>query len=174
MSSIEVRVHPVFIPLDSLLAQVNGVYNAIDVEGDLVGKVIFYGQGAGPSPTSSAVIADVINIAQNINREVECITKLPFGEKKKIKPMSDIETQYYIRLSAFDQVGVLAKISKILGDKLISIASVIQKESDPSTQTAEVVIMTHKAREKAVQEALDEMKHLSVVKEISNFVRVEA
>jgi homoserine dehydrogenase len=172
--SIEARVHPVFIPEDALLAQVNGVYNAIDVEGDLVGKVIFYGQGAGPAPTSSAVIADVINIAQNINRGVECVTKLPFGDIKAIKPMNDIETQYYVRLSVFDQAGVLAQISKILGDKSISIASVIQKESDPSTKTAEVVIMTHTAREEAVQEALKAVKQLSVVKEISNFVRVEA
>jgi homoserine dehydrogenase len=171
--SIEVRVHPVFIPEDALLAQVNGVYNAIDVEGDLVGKVIFYGQGAGPAPTSSAVVADVINIAQSINRGVECVTKLPFGDNKTIKPMKDIETKYYVRLSVFDQAGVLAQISKILGDKSISIASVIQKESDPSTKTAEVVIMTHTAREEAVQEALKAVKQLSVVKEISNFVRVE-
>jgi homoserine dehydrogenase len=172
--SVEVRVHPVFIPEDALLAKVEGVYNAIDVDGDLVGKVIFYGQGAGPLQTSSAVVADVVNIAQSINRGVECIPKLPFGDKKAIKPMADIETRYYVRMSVVDQAGVLAQISKILGDKSISIASVLQKESDPSTQTAEVVIMTHTAREKAVQEALAEMQHLRVVKEISNFVRVEA
>jgi homoserine dehydrogenase len=172
--SIEVRVHPVFIPEDALLAKVNGVYNAIDVEGDLVGKVIFYGQGAGPSPTSSAVVADVINIAQSINRGVECIPKLPFGDTNTIKPMADIETRYYVRMTVFDQAGVLAQISRVLGDKSISIASVLQKESDPSTHTAEIVIMTHTAREKAVQEALKEMKNLKVVKEVSNFVRVEA
>lgn len=172
--SIEARVHPVFIPEDALLAKVDGVYNAIDVEGDLVGKVIFYGQGAGPSPTSSAVVADVVNIAQSIHHGVECIPKMPFGNQKVIRPMADIETRYYVRMSVADQAGVLAQISKILGDKSISIASVLQKESDPATQTAEVVIMTHTARERAVQEALAEMQHLNAVKEISNFVRVEA
>lgn len=171
---VEARVHPVFIPEDALLAKVNGVYNAIDVEGDLVGKVIFYGQGAGPLPTSSAVVADVINIAQSIIRGVECIPKLSVGGGQTIKPMADIETRYYVRMNVVDRAGVLAQISRILGDKSISIASVIQKESDPSTQSAEVVIMTHTARERAVQDALKEMKDLAVVKEISNFVRVEA
>ncbi len=172
--SIEARVHPVFIPEDDLLAKVNGVYNAIDVEGDLVGKIIFYGQGAGPSPTSSAVIADVINIAQSINRGVECIPKLPIGNRQAIKPMDDIETRYYVRMNVADQAGVLAQISKVLGDNAISLSSVIQKESDPSTQTAEVVIMTHNAKERAVQKALKETERLPVVKEISNFIRVEA
>ncbi len=172
-SGIETRVHPVFIQEDALLAKVNGVYNAIDVEGDLVGKVIFYGQGAGPLPTSSAVVADVVNIAQSIVRGVECVPKVSDGGKQAIKPMADVETRYYIRMNIVDQAGVLAQISKILGDKLISIASVIQKESDHFTKSTEIVIMTHNAKEKAVQEALREMKSLSVVKEISNFVRVE-
>lgn len=172
-SEIETRVHPVFIQEDALLAKVNGVFNAIDVEGDLVGKVIFYGQGAGPLPTSSAVIADVVNIAQSIVRGVECIPKVSDGANQAIKPMADVETRYYIRMNIVDQAGVLAQISKILGDKSISIASVIQKESDQSTKSTEIVIMTHKAREKAVQEALGEMKKLAVVKEVSNFVRVE-
>ncbi|MFC1905827.1 homoserine dehydrogenase [Chloroflexota bacterium] len=170
---IETRVHPVFIPEDALLAKVNGVYNAIDIEADLVGKVIFYGQGAGPSPTSSAVIADVVNIAQCIVKGVECVPKLTIGGNQIIKPMADIETRYYVRMNVVDQPGVLAQISKILGDKSISIASVIQKESDPSTHSAEVVIMTYTAKERAVQDALQEMKDLEVVKETSNFVRVE-
>jgi homoserine dehydrogenase len=173
-NGVEARVHPVFITEDALLAKVDGVYNAIDIEGDLVGKVIFYGQGAGPLPTSSAVVADVINIAQSINRGLECIPKWPFGGEQTIKPMSAIETRYYVRMSVFDQAGVLAQISKILGDRSISIASVLQKESDPSTRTAEIVIMTHSACEKDVQTALNDMKHLKVVKEVSNFVRVES
>ena len=163
-----------FIPEDSLLAKVDGVYNAIQVEGDLVGKVIFYGQGAGPSATSSAVVADVINIAQNISHGVDNAPRLLMGRGQAIKPMADIETRYYVRMSVADRAGVLAQISKILGDHSISISSVIQKETDPSTQTAEIVIMTHPAEEQAVQKALKETKHLGVVKEISNFVRVEA
>ena len=172
--SIEARVHPVFIPEDSLLAKVDGVYNAIHVEGDLVGKVIFYGQGAGPSATSSAVVADIINIAQSINRGTSSAPELPFASEQTIKPMAEIETRYYVRMSVADRPGVLAQISKILGDHSISISSVIQKEADPSTQIAEIMIMTHPANEQEVQQALKEAEQLPVVKEISNFVRVEA
>jgi homoserine dehydrogenase len=171
--NIEARVHPVFIPENSLLAKVDGVFNAIDVEGDLVGKVIFYGQGAGPLPTSSAVVADVINIAKSITQGIENISKLPTGNKINLKSMSEIETCYYLRMNVVDQAGVLAQISKILGDNSISIASVIQKEYEPATQTAEIVIMTHPAVEKALQDALKKMERLPVVKEISNCVRVE-
>jgi homoserine dehydrogenase len=173
-NSVEARVHPVFIPEDFLLAKVDGVYNAIDVEGDLVGKLIFYGQGAGPSATSSAVVADIISIAQDINRGTITLPKLPSAKGRTVKPMSEIETRYYMRMNVADKAGVLAQISKVLGDHDISISSVIQKESDPSTQLAEIVIMTHRAKEKAVQQALEETKRLAVVNEISNFVRVEA
>ena len=88
--------------------------------------------------------------------------------------MAEIETRYYMRMGVADQAGVLAQISKILGDHAISISSVIQKETDPSTKIAEIVIMTHPAKEQAVQQALKEAGRLAVVKEISNFVRVEA
>lgn len=173
-NSIEARVHPVFIPEDFLLAKVDGVYNAIDVEGDLVGKLIFYGQGAGPSATSSAVVADIVSIAQDINRGTITLPKLPSAKGRTVKPMSEIETRYYMRMNVADKAGVLAQISRVLGDHNISISSVIQKESDPTTQLAEIVIMTHRAKEKAMQQALEETKHLDVVNEISNFVRVEA
>jgi len=170
---IEVRVHPVFIPEDSLLAKVTGVYNAIQVEGDLFGKVIFYGQGAGAQPTSSAVIADVIGIARNIvKRRINAVQYPP--RNLPIKPISDIEMCYYLRLKVKDAPGVLAIISKTLGDHLISISSVIQKETDAAKQTAEIVITTHPAREQAMQEALKETRRLEVVREISNFVRIEA
>jgi homoserine dehydrogenase len=172
--SIEARVHPVFIPEDSLLAKVDGVYNAVHVEGDLVGKVIFYGEGAGPRATSSAVVSDIIKITQNINRGTTDIPKLPFASGRTVKPMGDIETRYYMRMSVADKAGVLAQISRILGDHAISISSVIQKETDLSTQIAEIVIMTHPAKEQAVQQALKKAERLAVVKEITNFVRVEA
>jgi homoserine dehydrogenase len=172
--SIEARVHPVFIPEDSLLAKVDGVYNAILVEGDLVGQVIFYGEGAGPRATSSAVVSDIIKIAQDISSGKARAPRLPFATGRTVMPMAEIKTRFYMRMSVADQPGVLAQISKILGDHAISISSVIQKETDPSTKIAEIVIMTHPAEEQAVQKALKETKHLGVVKEISNFVRVEA
>jgi homoserine dehydrogenase len=172
-NSIEARVHPVFIQEDSLLAKVDGVYNAILVEGDLVGQVIFYGQGAGPKATSSAVVSDIIKIAQDINNGKPSAPRLPFASNLMVIPMAKVNTRYYMRLSIADQPGVLAQISKILGDHDISIASVIQKETDASTRVAEIVIMTHQAEEQAVQKALKETERLEVVKEVSNFVRVE-
>jgi homoserine dehydrogenase len=171
---IEVRVHPVFIPEESLLAKVDGVYNAILVEGDLVGKVLFYGEGAGALPTSSAVISDVVSAAQDILSGGGSGVRWRLEPGKRIKPMAELETRYYLRLNVADQPGVLAQVAKVLGDHLISISSVIQQAADSVAQTAEIVIMTHPAKEAAMQQALAELTHLAVVKAISNFIRVEA
>jgi len=173
--SIEVRVHPVFILEDSLLAKVDGVYNAVLVEGDLVGKILFFGEGAGALPTSSAVVADIVSAAQDI------VIGIGIGNRarwtlepgKAIKPMAELETRYYLRMEVADRPGVLAQISKVLGNHLISISSVIQKVTGSVTQTAEIVIMTHPAQEKAMQQALEELAHLTMVREINNFIRVE-
>jgi homoserine dehydrogenase len=170
---IEARVHPVFIPLDSFLAKINGVFNAVMVDGDLTGEVAFTGRGAGPLPTSSAVVADLLMIAKDISAtgearsQPECINL-----KRRVLSMDDITTKYYIRMSISDQAGVLAQIASVLGKHDISIASAIQKQSDKSNKVAEIVIMTHPARERAVQQAFNEFNDLTVVKEISNFVRV--
>ena len=171
--SIEVRVHPVFIPEDSLLAKVDGVYNAIQVEGDLVGKVLFFGEGAGALPTSSAVTANVVAAAQDVILGIGSRTRWGAQPGKGIKPMSEIRTRYYLRLNVADRPGVLAQIAKLLGDQQISISSVIQKVVDPVAQTAEIVIMTHPAQEEAMQTALGGLTHLAAVNEISNFIRVE-
>jgi homoserine dehydrogenase len=169
---IEARVHPVLISENALLAKVDGVYNAVLVEGDLVGNVIFYGRGAGPQPTSSAVIADVVSVAQDI---LLCsgprVKWLP--QHRAIKPMTEVITRYYIRMSVADRAGVLTQITRVLGDNQISISACIQKEVDVSTMSAEIVIMTHPSNEASLQKALKEMSTLSVVKEISNFIRVE-
>jgi homoserine dehydrogenase len=171
---IEVRVHPVFIPEESLLAKVDGVYNAILVEGDLVGRVLFYGEGAGALPTSSAVVADVVSAARDIVTDAGSRVSWRLEPGKKIKPMAELETRYYLRLNVTDQPGVLAQVAKVLGRHKISISSVIQKAMDAAAQTAEIVIMTHPAKEAAMQKALGEFGHLPVVKAISNFIRVEA
>ncbi|HJX12689.1 MAG TPA: homoserine dehydrogenase [Dehalococcoidales bacterium] len=171
--AIEARVHPVFLPEKSFLAKVDGVYNAVQVETDLAGKVLFMGQGAGPLPTSSAVIADVVASARKIVLGIGSVSVWKAVAGKRIRPMDEIETQYYIRMSAADRPGVLARIATVFGDNEISIASAIQPESNDVTQTAELVIMTHPAREKDVQQALRELDKLDVVREISNFIRVE-
>jgi homoserine dehydrogenase len=171
--SIEARVHPVFMPEDSFLAKVDGVYNAVLVEGDLAGKVLFFGEGAGAMPTSSAVIADIVSSARKIVLGIGSESKQKLESGKSVKPMSEIETRYYLRLNAADRPGVLAKISKVFGDLSISISSAIQQEVDPRAQTAEIVLMTYIAPEKAMQQALVEIDKLDVVREISNFIRVE-
>jgi homoserine dehydrogenase len=170
---VEARVHPVFIPEDFLLAKVSGVYNAIQVEGDLVGKLIFYGRGAGAQPTSSAIISDVIAVGQSIASGKKVPSVMRQAQPKPVRPVSELQTRYYLRMTVADQPGVLAQIAKILGDGSISIASVIQKEADVATQTATIVIMTHPAREEFMQRALAEMKKLPAVTEICNLIRVE-
>ena len=171
--AVEMRVHPVFLPQDSQLAKVDGVYNAVQVEGDLAGKVIFYGEGAGALRASSAIMADVLTIAKNICHGVNSAPNVQLNQKLRVKPMSDIKTRYYFRLNVADRPGVLAQISKVLGDNSISISSVIQKESDFNAQTAVLVGLTHTSEEKAVQKALELLEKLTVVNEISNFIRVE-
>jgi homoserine dehydrogenase len=171
---IEVRVHPVFLPEDSLLAKVDGVYNAVLVEGDLVDKVLFFGQGAGPLPTSSAVVADIVASAREIRLGVAAGSGWRLGPVRVIKPMSDVITRYYLRLNIADRPGVLAQIARVLGEHQISISSAIQKLADPVAETAEIVIITHSAQEKNMQSALSELGKLTVVKEIGSFIRVEA
>lgn len=172
-NTIEVRVHPVLLPEDTFLAKVDGVYNAVEVQGDLVGKVLFFGEGAGARPTSSAVIADIVYSAQKISRGIGGKTRLRLDSGRSIKPMSAVETEYYLRITAADRPGVLAQIARTFGDHLISISSAIQRETDDAAQSAEIVIMTHPAKEAAMQQALAELARLPVVKEVSNFIRVE-
>ena len=170
---VEVRVHPVFIPEGSLLANVDGVYNAVLVVGDLVDKVLFFGQGAGPLPTSSAVIADVVSAAREVLAGVGGGAGRDFSSGVTLRPMTDIDTRYYLRLNIDDRPGVLARIASVLGERNISISSAIQKVADKAAQTAEIVVITHPARESAMQSALDEMANLSGLREVSNFIRVE-
>jgi homoserine dehydrogenase len=169
---LEVRVHPVLISENTLLARVDGVFNAVMVEGDLVGNVMFYGRGAGPNPTSSAVVADIVSAAQDIVFSSGARVRW-HAQPKTIKPMSAVITRYYLRMTTPDRSGVITQITRVLGDNNISISGLVQKETDNTTQSAEIVIMTHPANEAAMQKALAEMSNLSVVKEISNFIRVE-
>jgi homoserine dehydrogenase len=170
-SDIEMRVHPVLLPSESYLAKVDGVYNAVLVDGDLTGHVTFTGKGAGPLPTSSAVAADIVAAARQVLSGQPAVVWQP-EEKKAIKPMSQIVTRYYIRMAIADQPGVLAQVASTLGANSISIASAIQKETEPD-QTAEIVIMTHPAKEEAMQAAFADFKKLPVIKEVHNFLRVE-
>lgn len=169
---VQARVHPAMLPADEPLAKVDGVLNAIQVEGDLLGRVSFQGRGAGPGPTTSAVIADVLDAARSI---ISGHSPSANGAEtpSKIIPMSDLLTRYYLRITVVDQPGVLAKIASVLGEAQISISSVIQKETHLDARTAELVIMTHEAREASMHQALDAMRNLAEVQEIGSFLRVE-
>jgi homoserine dehydrogenase len=171
--SVRARVHPALIAADESLAKVDNVFNAVEVEGDLLGRVLFQGQGAGSLPTTSAVVADVLDLAHDLAHGSPGRVLEQVDAALPVRPMADLETRYYLRITVSDRPGVLAQIAKVLGDHAISIASVIQKEADEAAQTAELVIMTHTSQEAAMQRALDELCRLSVVSEVGSFVRVE-
>jgi homoserine dehydrogenase len=168
------RVAPVLLPQSEPLARVDGVYNAVQVVGDLTGTVLFQGRGAGADPTSSAVVADLLDLAHSIvlgNRERKYWG--PEGDVP-VLGLETLELRYYIRITVTDRPGVLAQIAKTLGDHDVSIAAVSQKEADAEEGTAELVIMTHNAREGAMQAALAAMAGLEVVAGVRSFLRVEA
>ncbi len=169
---VRARVHPALIANEEPLAKVDGVLNAVQVEADLTGRVLFQGPGAGSFPTTSAVIADVLDAAQSIiggRREVHSEEEAP----SRVLSMNELRTRYYIRLTVVDRPGVLAQIAAVLGEAGISISSVIQKEADEASQTAELVIMTHESREASMLAALGALEKLDCVDGIGNFLRVE-
>lgn len=167
---VEVRVHPTLIPVTHPLAAVNDVFNAIYVRGDAVGETMFYGRGAGEMPTASAVTADVMDAARNVLRDVQGIIACTCYDDLPVKDMGETRSKYYIRLSVADRPGVLASIAYAFGDKEVSLASVIQKQTDGDH--AEIVLVTHRVRERNLQEALNIIRHLSSVKDVCNFIRV--
>ena len=170
---LSLRVHPALVPQEQLLAKVEGVFNAIEIEGDLVRRVLFHGQGAGPLPTSSAVVGDVVDIARSMLSEGGTVRPGPVSRTLRISPIEKLVTRYYARLTVADRAGVLAQITRVLGELNISIASVIQKNADPEAQTAEIVVTTHPAQEKGLQRALSKIEQLDVVIEVGNLIRVE-
>jgi homoserine dehydrogenase len=177
--AIEARIHPTMIPFDHLLSSVNSNYNALHIRGDASGSVFLYGQGSGMMPTASAVVADLIDIARDIqkgiSRRVPSRSLSEGGiEEIDLMPMDEIVTNYYFRFSALDRPGVLSRISGILGKYNISIASVIQKGRAPDrTGSVPVVMTTHESREKDVRAALKEIDRLAVLKGKTVRIRIE-
>ncbi len=149
---------------DNPLSSVNGVFNAILVDGNAVGEVMFYGQGAGMMPTASAVVADIMDVKNHIVIQNGC-------EDADLLPVVDTASKYYIRLIAIDKPGVMSKITGILGDKGISLLSVVQK--GVLKDTAEIVLITHIANTGKVFEALDEIQNMKEVESIESVIRVE-
>lgn len=170
---IQVGVHPTLIPEDLLLAKVDGVFNAIQIDTDVAGRILLYGRGAGPEPTASAVIADVLRIAKAISVGQGNGWPASASAPKAIKPIEDRESQFYVRMTVDDTYGVMAQITHIFQELRISLASVIQKRSDQESNTAEIVLMTHPAPERAMLGSVEMMENLEAVREIGNVVRVE-
>lgn len=171
---LQARVHPSLLPMKHPLAEVSGVYNGIFLTGRFIGDMMFYGKGAGEKPTAVAVISDVIDIARNIR--AGCARRLPsiseeFSQRELVA-MDDIECRYYFRFNVIDRPGVLAKISKILGDHGISISAVMQKERH-AEDAVPVLIMSHRAQEASVRKALEIIDKLDVVKDKTVMIRIE-
>jgi len=174
---VEARVHPTLLPLNYLLSKVDGVFNAFYVRGDIVDSTLFYGRGAGMLPTASAVVSDIADIGRNIRAGIA--GRIPhLGYRKDVsKPkrymdINEITTNYYLRINVIDKPGVLAKITGILGDRDISIVSVIQKAA-LEQGFVPIVLLTHEARESNIRSAIREIESMQEVGGSSVVLRVE-
>ena len=170
---IQLGVHPALVPVRSLLGNVNGVFNAVWINGDVVGNTMYYGRGAGRAATSSAVVADLIDIGLNLIND--CPRRVPafpvFTSYHGMMGSEDIVSRFYVRLQIADRPGVLAKVSGVLGKHGISLASVTQKEVDqPSVP---MIMLTHQAHESDIQAALAEINLLDDVFEKPVLFRIE-
>lgn len=180
---IELRVHPTLIPATRLIANVDGVMNAILVKGDAVGPTLYYGAGAGAEPTASAVIADVVKVSRlvggkQVQEADQQVPALAFSDDHlcdyNILPIEDIETAYYLRISAIDKPGVLSRITQILSDAGISIEALIQKQPKEGEDRVPVILLTNYAIEKQIIEAIEKIEQLDSVQDKVVRIRVES
>jgi len=170
-TGIDVRVHPTMIPNSHPLASVSGVYNAIYVVGDAVGETMFFGEGAGSLPAASAVVGDLIEQARRIQTGCAPLVGCTCTETLAVRDIAELETEYYVRLAVADQPGVLAAVATVFGAHGVSIGSVIQKRAEGGV--AQIVYVTHLAREADVRSALVEIEALAVVTRVASVIRVE-
>ncbi len=177
-AGFELRVHPTLIPARQLIANVEGVMNAILVKGDAVGQTMYYGAGAGSEPTASAVVADLVDVARMLTADPEHrVPHLAFQHDRlsdaPILPMGEVETSYYLRLRVDDKAGVLAEITRILADQAISIEALVQKEPHPGEQQVDIIMLTHLTREKKIDAAITRIEALPVVSGRITRIRME-
>ncbi len=170
-NEVELRVHPVLIPQDKMIAKVDGVMNGISVVGDKVGETMFYGAGAGGDATASAVIANIIDIARRGKGSPMLGFENQPGEKITLMSKDNIKTKYYLRLEVADKSGTLAKIATILGDNSISIEAMLQKPL--KNATANLLLTTHTCIEKDILKAINELENSGVVISKPAMIRIE-
>jgi len=175
---IELRVHPTLIPAKRLIANVEGVMNAVLVKGDAVGPTMYYGAGAGAEPTGSAVVADLVDITRLHTADPEHrVPHLAFQPDRmsslKVLPMDEVVTSYYLRMQVADKPGVLADITRILADASISIDAMVQREPQEGEEQVDIIMLTHQAREKQVNAAIAKIEKLPVVTGKVTRIRLE-
>ena len=177
-NGVELRVHPTLIPADRLIANVNGVMNAVMVNGDAVGSTLYYGAGAGAEPTASAVVADIIDVVRTLttdpnNRvphlafQADSLSDLP------VLPVEEVETAYYLRLQAQDRPGVLAKVATILSERGINIESIIQKEVEEQDGLVPIILLTHTVGEQYMNAAIGQIESLETIHGKVTRIRLE-
>lgn len=174
----ELRVHPTLIPERRLIANVDGVMNAVLVQGDAVGPTLYYGAGAGAEATASAVVADLVDVVRALTADPENrVPHLAFQpgalSDLPILPMAEVRTSFYLRLRAQDRPGVLADITRVLGEHSISIEAILQREPDPERGEATIIILTHEVREGDVNEAIAELEGLAHLTSPVTRIRME-
>ena len=163
--SVELRVHPTLIPEKRLVANVDGPMNAVLVQGDMVGPTLYYGAGAGAEPTASAVVADIIDLARNL--ELTGTNQIPILgfikneiQTKKILSIEDITSEFYLRLSMKNESGVLAKITQIFAEHSISIDAMVQKEIQEDDKVVDIILVTSIMIERDVNKIINEIEVL--------------
>ncbi len=178
-AGIELRVHPTLIPTRRLIANVEGVMNAILVKGDAVGPTMYYGAGAGAEPTASAVVADLVDVTRLLTADPEHrVPHLAFQPDQlssvPVLPMGEVVTSYYLRMRVLDRPGVLADITRVLADRSISIEAMIQREPSEGEEQVDLIMLTHEAREKQVNDAIAAIEKLPVVAAKVTRIRMES
>ncbi len=176
---VQLRVHPTLIPQRHLLASVNGVMNAVLVQGDAVGQSLFYGAGAGAEPTASAVVADIIDVVRTLTADPENrVPHLAFQPDAlsdlPVLPMTEVETACYLRLQARDRPGVLADVTRILADRAISIEAILQTEPLPGAGDVPIILLTHEVQEQRMNDAIAAIEALASIRAPVTRIRLES
>ena len=176
---VELRVHPTLIPHRRLIANVNGVMNAVLVQGDAVGPTLYYGAGAGSEPTASAVIADLVDVTRVLTTDPgNRVPHLAFQPESlladlPVLPMEEVQTAYYLHMQAMDEPGVLADVARILGERGISIEAVVQKEPEEGAEHVSLIMLSHRVQEGRMNEAITRIEALECISGSVTRIRVE-
>jgi homoserine dehydrogenase len=175
---VELRVHPTLIPERRLIASVDGVMNAVVVQADALGPTLYYGAGAGAEPTASAVVADIVDVVRTLTSDPENrVPHLAFKPDQiadlPVMPVDEVESAYYLRLQAADRPGVMAQVSRIMGDLDISIEAILQKEPGPGETTVPLIMLTRRVVEKRINEAIAQFEALDSIIGRVQRIRVE-